>query len=295
MSIKLRRQPRRGGYWRAAFNARPWGMWIAPNWFMLAAFALLAMYVDPEFWRIGFIVELFYLWIVARNPRFRLAVDASRGINNSPWVKQYQQVFSRLDYDSRRQQEQLENRCSEIVQQLTRSGESAEQQASGLTQLCWLHLQLLDAHQDVQRVSYSGRRERESLMNEQARLEARLQQAPSEDLQRSLNQQLEVIRTRIAAHQKAEHREELIDAELARIRQQVALVHEQALLATDASGIAGSVDVLTASLNEANRWLEDQRELFRTAFAPIDHPPPEDFFGVKTTQSRRGGKLSESS
>lgn len=285
---------RHGGYLRAAFNARPWGMWIAPNWFLLAAFALLGGLLNPGFWLIGAGIEVAYLWAVAGNSRFRAAVDAGRAGQGSPWFDQYQQLYIQLDNSTRRQQQELEERCSEIVEQVQRSGESS-QQASGLTQLCWLHLQLLDAQQSVLRVVNAGRREHDALTGDLTRLETRLQQAPGAELERSLQQQLEVIRTRLAAHQQAEQRAELIEAELARIRQQVALVHEQALLATDAAGIARSVDVLTASLNEANRWLDDQRELFRTAFAPVEHPPPEEFFNNKTRAQRSRRKLKESS
>ena len=39
-------------------------------------------------------------------------------------------------------------------------------------------------------------------------------------------------------------------------------MREQALLATDEQSVAQSLDALSASLNEANRWLKDQRELF---------------------------------
>ena len=52
-------------------------------------------------------------------------------------------------------------------------------------------------------------------------------------------------------------------------------MREQALLATDEHSVRQSLDALSASLNEANRWLKDQRELFAGLDDLIDEPPPE--------------------
>jgi len=40
-------------YFAAAFNARPFGMPIPPNWFAVAAFALLGAFVNPGLWLVG--------------------------------------------------------------------------------------------------------------------------------------------------------------------------------------------------------------------------------------------------
>jgi hypothetical protein len=68
-------------------------------------------------------------------------------------------------------------------------------------------------------------------------------------------------------------------------------VREQALLATDENGIAHSLDALSASLNEANRWLKDQRELFAGLDTFNDEPPPADLLAARRTQKR--AKVSE--
>ena len=81
-----------------------------------------------------------------------------------------------------------------------------------------------------------------------------------------------------------------MDAELARLRQQVSLVREQALLATDENSLGGSLDALSASLNEANRWLRDQHELFGGLVN--DEPPPAELLASKRP-ARRTQKLSE--
>ena len=57
-------------YVAAAFNARPFGMFVAPNWVGLAAFGLLGM-TNPGFWVLGAGLELGYLLTLATNARFQ--------------------------------------------------------------------------------------------------------------------------------------------------------------------------------------------------------------------------------
>jgi hypothetical protein len=116
----------------------------------------------------------------------------------------------------------------------------------------------------------------------------RLSEGDADDeLKRSLEQQLNVIRSRRAAHADAERRRELVDAELERLKQQISLVREQALLATDEYSVRSSLDALSASLNEANRWLKDQRELFAGLDAFTDEAPPAEILEPKRGVSRR--------
>ena len=65
-------------YVRAAFNARPFGMFVAPNWVGLAAFGCSAT-VNPGFWVLGAGLELGYLAMLVTNRRFQRWVDAKSG------------------------------------------------------------------------------------------------------------------------------------------------------------------------------------------------------------------------
>ena len=89
----------------------------------------------------------------------------------------------------------------------------------------------------------------------------------------------------------AKRRCELVDAEIGRLRQQLSLVREQALLATEEGSMARSLDALSASLNEANRWLKDQRELFAGLDNFTDEPPPADLLASKRAV-KRGARVS---
>lgn len=271
-------------YLAAAFNARPWGMPIPPNWFGIAAFAMLGALVNPGLWLIGLGLEGLYLWALSRNPRFRATVDA--GGKGDDWMTRYNALSYHLDEDARRRQESIEAQAREIVDLLSRTG-ATEMQKSDVRQMAWLHLKLLAARASILQVIHAAERDKRSIEEQERRVIDRLSaETLSDGLKRSLEQQLEVLRTRRAGHTDAQHRRELIEAELERLRQQVSLVREQALLATDEHSVASSLDALSASLNEANRWLRDQRELFAGLEGLTDEPPPEELLQPRPEKSR---------
>lgn len=272
-------------YLAAAFNARPFGMPLPPNWFGVAAFALLGAFVNPGLWLIGRGLEGLYLWTLSRNERFRATVDA--GGKGQDWVAQYNALSYNLDEESRRRQESIESQSREIVDLLARIS-ATEMQKSDVRQMAWLHLKLLAARASVLQVINSAERDKRALEEQERRVIDRLSEdGVSDDLKRSLEQQLEVLRSRRAGHADAQHRRELIEAELERLRQQVSLVREQALLATEEHSVASSLDALSASLNEANRWLKDQRELFSGLDGLTDEPPPEDLLQPRPSTTKR--------
>ena len=277
-------------YLAAAFNARPFGMPIPPNWFAIATIALLGAVINPGIWLIGAGLEGLYLWALSRNERFRAIVDGeSKGEN---WDSRYQSLIAYLDEDARDAQLSIEQQAREIVDLLTRTG-ATELQIGDVRQLAWLHLKLLAARGSLVQVLSAAARERRSLEEQERRVIDRLSEGDADDeLKRSLEQQLNVIRSRRAAHADAERRRELVDAELERLKQQISLVREQALLATDEHSVRSSLDALSASLNEANRWLKDQRELFAGLEGLTDEPPPADLLRAKTPPPRRQ-KVSE--
>lgn len=280
----------RRSYLAAAFNARPFGMPVPPNWFAVAAFGLLGALVSPGFWLIGAGLEGLYLWALSRHPRFRAIVDAEGG--RQSWDNRYGTLISSLDNHARQSQESIEFQAAEIVQLLARTG-ATESQINDLRQLAWLHLKLLAARASILEVIGSADREKRNLEEQERRVIDRLSKGEIDDeLKRSLEQQLSVIRSRREAHADAQRRREIVEAELERLRQQVSLVREQALLATDEHSVASSLDALSASLNEANRWLKDQRELFAGLDELTDEPPPAELLQPKSS-SRRRERVSE--
>jgi len=277
-------------YLWAAFNAKPFGMPIPPNWFGVAAFGLLGALVNPGLWLIGLGAEGLYLWLVSRNQRFRNVVDAGAGVASDA-SSRYEELLENLDSAAKSSQYDIEREAAEIVGLLQRS-QLHTSQIGDVRQMAWLHLKLLTARSAFTEVIDAAERERRSLEQQERSCTTRLASGDVDDeLRRSLEQQLEVIKARQDAHRDAKRRRELVDAELGRLRQQVSLVREQALLATDDNNMAQSLDALSASLNEANRWLRDQRELF--AGLGMDEPPPADLLASRRAATKRSSKVSE--
>jgi len=276
-------------YLSAAFNARPLGMPIPPNWFGLTAFGLLGALINPGLWLIGAGLEGFYLWWLSKNERFRATVDAEHGFTDS--TSRYEDMLAKLDSSAQAHQYEIEREAAEIVQLLQRS-EAHGSQIGDVRQMAWLHLKLLAARDSFAEVVEVADRERKKLDEQERRCRERLAATVDDELRRSLEQQIEVITSRRAAHADAERRMELVDAELGRLRQQVSLVREQALLVTEEGNIGQSLDALSASLNEANRWLKDQRELFAGLENFTDEPPPADLLASKRG-IKRANKVSE--
>ena len=191
-------------YLAAAFNARPLGMPVPPNWFGVAAFALLGAFVNPALWLIGLGLEGLYLWTLSRHPRFQATVDAQQG--QTDWHSRYAQLNSYLSQDARDQQSTIEAQANEICDLLSRTG-ATESQMSDVRQMAWVHLKLLAARASVLQVISSAGRESRNLEEQERRLIDRLsREAVSDELKRSLEQQLEVIRERRSGHADAQRR-----------------------------------------------------------------------------------------
>jgi hypothetical protein len=276
----------------AAFNARPLGMPVPPNWFFLAAVGLVGAFVHPGALLIGAGLEGLYLFALTRSERFRKAVAAASA-GDTGWDARYRALADSLDREALALQGTMEALAAETVERLAGSG-AHESQIGDVRKLAWLHLKLLAARASLGQVVAAARRERDPLEDQEERLEARLRAGEADgELRRSLERQIEVIRSRRAAHADAERRRELVDAELERLRQQVALVRERALLATDEQSVASSLDALSASLDEATRLLKDQRELFAGLDALADEEPPAELLERRPATPRRRERISE--
>jgi hypothetical protein len=249
-----------GRYLWSAFNARPLGMPLPPNWFGLAAFGLLGLFISPGFWVLGAGLELAYLGLLASNKRFRTAVDAGE-VRVDPAEQRYEATLALLGDSQRQRQQRIEARAREVLQLLSRSPLMASHSDS-LEQLVWLNLRLLVAGQALSVVVDTAAADSAELQQQEDQIDQRLAASDlGAELRRSLEQQKQVIDARQAAHAEGLRRKEHVDAELARIDQQIALIREQTLLATDEEQIGMALNALTSSFNEASRWLNDQRDL----------------------------------
>jgi hypothetical protein len=261
-------------YVRAAFNARPFGMFVAPNWVGVASFALLGL-ANPGFWVLGAGLELGYLALLSTNRRFQRVVDAN-DISGSErdWQRKITELLQGLGDGDRRRYGALASRCHGILDQQSQGGEAAiEAQSAGLGRLLWMYLRLLVARHAIERVLNDANRG-EPLDRRLKDLESQVA-APDvgDDLRRSLNSQIEILRQRLAQQADAKEKIQFLDAELVRIQEQVELVREQAALSTDPERLSERIDQITATLGGTGQWIRDQQKIYGEMEDLLAEPP----------------------
>jgi hypothetical protein len=266
-------------YVAAAFNARPIGMFVAPNWVGLGAFGLLGL-LNPGFWVLGAGLELGYLLVLATHPRFQRLI-AARPVSeaNVEWNRRIQGLLGRLDPNDRRVYDALAERCRSIIDlQLHGSGSTApgglEAQADSLGRLSWMFLRLLVARRTIQHVvgeagDGTDLRKRLSTLERQHK-----DDALGEELRRSLGGQIEILNQRLRQRTDAERQLAYIEAELERIQQQVELIREQAALSTDPEMLSQRIDEIAATLGTTGQWIRDQQKVYGAMEDLLSEPPP---------------------
>jgi predicted nucleic acid-binding Zn-ribbon protein len=182
-------------------------------------------------------------------------------------------LLSRLDTPSRERQSKLETQCG-ALQKVLENANAGQEHIAGVWQLAQLHLRLLVARSAAVAVT-AGRDDDTGKTLEKQLDELKQRLTPTDldtDLRNALDDQRKVLEQRIAMQGEAARRLQLLDAELDRIREQIALIREQALLTSDPTAIARSVDTLSTFLNESGRWLKDQEKIFGDIDSLDDDP-----------------------
>jgi len=248
-------------YLREAFNAKPLGMFVAPNWVLLAATGMLG-FLNPGFWLIGAGLELGYLYVLLQNKRFRRYVDAMRsGDEMRSWQETLQDRIAKLSSEDAARFRALEKRCRAVLVRQKENGVSPElgTQAEGLGRLLWIFHGLLQTRQTLRQITdgVNG-----STHEKMERLQAQIATAEDENVRKSLAAQLEILRQRDATQKEGKAKVDFLDAELTRIEEQVELIREQSLLAADPAALSRRIDEIGATLGETTHWMREQQKIF---------------------------------
>jgi hypothetical protein len=267
-------------YLAAAFNARPFGMFVAPNWVGLGAIGLLGL-VNPGFWVLGAGLELGYLLVLSTNPRFQRTVAARRLSGaRGEWDHRITHSVQRLNERDRRRYTAFAERCRSIIGlQLHGTAtlpQGIEAQTEGLGRLSWMYLRLLVARTVIEEVM--GETEAggaDDLAERRASLERRMKgERLDPEIRRSLEGQVEILGQRIERRGEAERKLAYIEAELARIEQQAELIREQAALSTDPELLSRRIDEIAATLGGTAQWIRDQQQVYGAMEDLLTDAPP---------------------
>ncbi|MDM7995343.1 MAG: hypothetical protein QUT30_06625 [Acidobacteriota bacterium] len=267
-------------YIRSAFNAKPIGMFVPPNWIGLGVFAILGV-LNPGFWVMGMGVELAYLWVLGTNRRFQRYVDASRKqLTRQQWQGKIESLIQQLSKEDQERYRALEVRCWTLLEQqhaLQASAAGLQAQGEGLSRLLWVYLRLLVTRQAISRIvrGQSGSASETNGLEERiANLQTRLKEEMSEELRKSLTGQIEILQQRLTKRREASEKLAFLDAELMRIQEQVELVREQAVVSADPETLSKRIDEVTATLGGTTQWIRDQQKIYGAVEDLMTEPPP---------------------
>jgi hypothetical protein len=281
-------------YLREAFNARPIGMFLPPNWAMLAGFGLAGWMHDPGWLVLGAGTEIGYLLLLATNARFQRFVSGKMGAAGSKETTQrWQKLVAALPDADKRRYATLAERCQTVLEQQFHGETSAPgyaSQSDSLGKLTWMYLRLLVTRQAIQRVMREGTSgpggpppvpgsmpgsAGGNLDKRLVELKRRLADRHlSEELRRSLQGQADLLEQRVARRGEAEGKLAFLEAELARIEEQVELIREQAVLSTDPEHLSQRIDEIGATLGTTGEWISAQQQTIGAMDDLIADPPP---------------------
>jgi hypothetical protein len=271
------------GYIKAAFNARPLGMFVAPNWIALLGIGLLGIQ-EPGVWLIGAGLELAYLYFLSTNRRFQNVVDATTLQKASAGsTEKLQAMIGALGEPDRQRYRLLERRCQAILEQqkTAATGDAftdLQSQGEGLGKLLWIYLRLLNSRQAFARLlkdSGGDRAGGDPLERRAERLRLKLQDPRlSDDLRKSLTGQLEILQQRAKTQREADEKLTFLDAELSRVEQQVELIREQAVLSSDPAAVSSRIDQIAATLTGTSQWIRDQQQAYGQVADVLEEPSP---------------------
>jgi hypothetical protein len=268
-------------YVKEAFNARPIGMFVPPNWIGLAGVALLGL-LNPGFWAIGAGLELAYLFGLSNNRRFQRFVEGSAKLEErKEWQKKLAEIVEQLDPEDRERYFNLQRRCYTIIEQQRQNGDTPElvTQGEGLGKLLWIYLRLLRTRQSLLRIIRESldldRGRGEPLDRRLKRLSGEVQNPSlSEDLRKSLEGQLEILQQRMEKRRETRDKLAFLDAELVRIEEQVELLREQAVVSTTPHAVSERIDHIAATLGDTQQWVRDQQRILGAVDEILQDPPP---------------------
>ncbi len=273
-------------YVKAAFNARPIGMFVPPNWIALAgvgiAGAALGPALLPGVLLVGAGLELAYLFGLSTSKRFQRVVDGSAKLEErQEWQKKLQDVVAQLDPDDRERYFNLQRRCHTIIEQQRQNGDTPEleTQGEGLGKLLWIYLRLLRTRQSLLRIIRESidldRGRGEPLDQRMKRLDTEVQNVSlGDDLRKSLEGQLEILQQRMEKRRETRDKLAFLDAELIRIEEQVELLREQAVMSTTPAAVSERIDHIAATLGDTQQWVRDQQRIMGAVDDMLQDPPP---------------------
>jgi chemotaxis protein histidine kinase CheA len=234
--------------------------------------------------------EVAYLGFLGTHPKFQNYVEAqeakeARQTQSDSSDVALRRMLNALPPKTVQRFEALRARCVELRQIATgihdpnRAADPPaldEFQVSGLDRLLWIYLRLLFTQHSLDR--FLLQTNEQQIANDIRALENRIKTASSDDnpqtqrIRRSLEDNLETSKARLANHQKARDNREMVSLEIDRLENKIRSLSELAINRQEPDFISAQVDQVTASMVQTERTMNELQ--FATGL-PVDEEVPQ--------------------
>jgi hypothetical protein len=236
--------------------------------------------------------EALYVGLLAAHPKFQKYVDAQaskkiRGVDTASSNQALQQILRSLPASALSRFDRLRARCLELRQiagELKRTrGEAHDERLEeyhieGLDKLLWIYIRLLFTQYSLQK--FLERTNSERMAVDIKQLEKRLAELPADDqspigqkMRRTLEDNLQTSRDRLANYEKAEANHQLVGLEIDRLENKISSLAELAVNRQEPDFIAGQVDAVAGSMLEMEKTMNDLQ--FATGISATDEDVPD--------------------
>lgn len=258
-------------YIKGAFNAKPAGMFVSPNWLGFGLFAIAGIMVNPGFLLLGTGLELFYLYLISTNTRFQKLIQSKNFLQKKIIKEERLQILlQKLPVSEKQKFESLRMVCYSILTFYSNSLDidqsMIERHSENLDSLMWVFLHLLVSKRSILNIIPSDKTfasTKEKLNQMIVDLENKIaSDKTTEEVKQTQIKKLDILKERYSTIEEASNKLAYIDEELDRITQQVELIREKAAISKDSQSLALQTDTIASIVNSASEWVKQQQNLF---------------------------------
>jgi hypothetical protein len=284
-----------GRYLKAAFT----NQWNLLAFLGSMGFAVLSGHPDV-FAPLVLAGELAYVGLLGTHPKFQKYVDAqaakvTRDQGTSSAEQSFQRMLNALPDALRQRFRNLQARCLELRQialelkdpslvkspgttTWTTDNPLEEMQLAGLDRLLWIYMRLLFTQYSLDR--FLQRTSESQMQRDITRIETQLQGVPanSEDpqqqkIRKTLEDNLETSRARVANLKKARDNYEIVRLEIDRLENKIQSLSELAINRQEPDFVSAQVDQVVTSMVQTEKTMNELE--FATGFSVAEEIVPE--------------------
>lgn len=243
--------------------------------------------------------EIAYLGLLGTHPKFQAYVEAqeakqTRVATTASTQQTLERITSALPRELLDRFVALRARCLELQQiasELKQPDDISvhvpleDFHVAGLDRLLWIHLRLLYTHYALSRFLKQTsadqiRADIERLERQLAQLPAATDGSPPPRARKTLDDNLQTSRDRLANLQRARDNFDLVNLEIDRLENKIRSLSELAVNRQEPDYISGQVDQVAASMLETEKTMNELQ--FVTGLESVDEAPPLMQSGVGT-------------